>query len=177
MGIQAKRFYYHNEIPKVNTIKDKFEEITGLQLSYTPCLELNELVTDDEDYLILLEQSIKGKHTHIRKYPHFSCEDFDPVYLGEYMSPSSKSFYLQCGIQIENMYFFDALSKTLLELGGKVFNYYIYPHDEDMNIEEYLEPYHPHDREWKNVKKWREMNSVERAGFRSFYVKNRENGD
>lgn len=46
-----------------------------------------------------------------------------------------------------------------------------------MNLEEYLEPYHPHDREWKNVKKWREMNSVERAGFRSFYVKNRENGD
>ena len=177
MGIQGRRFYFHNEIPKVNTIKDKFEEITGLQLEYMPCLDLNQLVTDNEDFLILLEQSIKGDNAHIRRRPHFSCEDFDHVYLDDYMIPSSKSFYLICGIQIENMYFFNALSKTLLELGGNIFRYSIYPHEEDLNIAEYLEPYHPHDREWKQVKKWHEMNSVERAGFRSFYVKNRENGD
>lgn len=68
MGIQAARFYYHHELPKVNSIKNKFEEITGLKLTYTSCLELNELVTDERDHLMLLEQSINGDNTHSNRF-------------------------------------------------------------------------------------------------------------
>lgn len=108
---------------------------------------------------------------------HFSCENFENVYLGEYMVPSSKSFYLECGIQIENMYFFHALSKTMLELGGNFFDYNVYPHEDSLKVEDYLKPYYPHERRWKNIKKWYEMNTIEQAFFRSHYVKHHENRD
>jgi hypothetical protein len=167
MGIRATRFYFSTELPKVDVIKKKFTEITGLPVTYTPCLELNELVTDDEDFLFLLEQSINGKKTHSNGYAHFSCADFDNVYLGDYMVPGSKSFYLECGIRNENMYFFHALSKTMLELGGNIFDYHTYPHEKDLKIDEFLEPYYPHERSWKRIKKWEEMNSVERSRFKN----------
>lgn len=167
MGIQGTRFYFSVELPKVDAIKEKFKKITGLSLIYTHCLDLNELVTEEEDFLFLLEQSVHGKKSHSNGYAYFSCAHFDNVYLGDYMMPSSKSFYLQCGIRIENMYFFHALSKTMLELGGNIFNYNIYPHEQDLEIDELLEPYHPHDRAWKRIKKWEEMNSVERTTFKN----------
>ncbi len=169
MGIQREHFYFKQGLPKVNVIKAKFEEITGLYLSYTSCLQLNELITDEEDVLRSIEQSVKGPHRHIYRRPYFSCAEFDDVYLGEYLQPETKSFDLECGIRIENMYFFQALIKAMLELGGRCLDYSFYSED-DRNIDDYLEPYLPHQREWKRIKNWNEMNAVERAGFNNPYI-------
>ena len=75
------------------------------------------------------------------------------------------------------MYFFEALSKTMLELGAKIIEFNINPHKENINVDDYLEPYHPYERKWKNIKKWNDMSKTERAFFRSYYVKNCENGN
>ena len=123
MGIYATRFYFKAALPQISAIKTKFKEITGLDLDYSPAIELNELATDAEDFLYYFSKSIEGGKHLKYTYAWFSCEGFANVYLDDYMRPAEQSFYLECGIKIENMYFFHALSKTMLELGGNIFSY------------------------------------------------------
>lgn len=170
MGIYATRFYFKAALPQISAIKTKFKEITGLDLDYSPAIELNELATDAEDFLYYFSKSIEGGKHLKYTYAWFSCEGFANVYLDDYMRPAEQSFYLECGIRIENMYFFHALSKTMLELGGNIFSYNIDPLEKGLDIDRYLEPYQPHERTWKRIKKWGEMNAVERAAFKGKYV-------
>lgn len=166
MGIYATEFYFKKELPKVDAIKRKFKEITGIRLEYKPGLELNELATDSNDIINFLN----SPESAILGYTLFSCEGFSIVRLGEYMIPNSKSFYLECGITIKNMYFFHALSKTMLELGGHIIKPESYRDEEDLEIDKYLEPYNPYERWWKRIKKWEDMNNVERAAFKGKYA-------
>jgi hypothetical protein len=101
--------------------------------------------------------------------PYFSCEGFGEIDLGEIISAGGKSFHIQCGIKAENMYFFFALIKTMLELKGQTYDYHFYAPDEDPDAETKLEPYIPQERFWKRIKKWDEMCAVERAAFNGKY--------
>jgi hypothetical protein len=167
MGIYAHSFYYKERLPKVDEIKKKFLEVTGLQLGYHSIVEVNDLATEHDDILYAI---MKAKEEPVNRRPlgnpRFTCEEFDTVYLDDYVQPLSRSFSIVCGIRTENMYFFNALIKTLLELGGFTYTYYCHPPPADLAIDKHLEPYHPHDREWKRIKKWNEMCDVEKAAFK-----------
>lgn len=169
MGIYGHRFYFKEELPKISEVEEKFYEITGLQLRYYATVHLEELMTDAEDILYHIRKKRSETNYVVVNSPSFKCEGFEDVYLGDYMQPDTRSFYLECGIHVKSMYFFLALIKTFHELGGQTFRYRTYPHQEDMDIEKYLEPYHPYHREWKRIKKWDEMSDVERAGFKGKY--------
>jgi hypothetical protein len=165
MGIYGHHFYYKERLPKINEIKKKFIEITGLQLEYHAIVEVDDLATEHDDisYAIMKETE---RNRRPLSHPRFTCKEFEPVYLDDYMEPTSRSFYIICGIRTENMYFFNALIKTFLELGGFTYTYYWHPPPEDLDIDKHLKPYHPHEREWKRIKKWDDMCDVEKAVFK-----------
>lgn len=166
MGIFGQRYYFNEGLPKVQAIKDKFKEITGLYLGYAPHVHLDELMTEREDILFELG---KSKGVFITR-PSFSCSDFDKVYLGDYMDPTKNSFHIEASIRTKNMYFLYAFSKTIQEIGGFIFDYHTYPYEDDLVVEDYLKPYRPHEREWKSIKKWDEMSPVEKDGFQGKYA-------
>lgn len=167
MGIYAHSFYYKERLPKVKEIKKKFLEITGLQLDYHSIVEVNDLATEHDDILYaIMKVTEELKNPFPLGRPRFTCQDFETVYLDEYMQPESRSFSIICGIRTENMYFFNALIKTFLELGGFTYTYYCHPPPENLDIDKHLEPYNPHEREWKRIKKWKEMCDVEKAAFK-----------
>ncbi len=169
MGIRGHRFYFKQELPKVDEIKKKFHEITGLRLRFYSVAHVDELMTDADDILYHLNKRREETSDVVINAPHFACGDFEDVYLDDYMRPETRSFYLKCGIGMESLYFFDALIKTMLEIGGHTFRYSYYPHEEDLDIDNYLEPYNPHERQWKRIKKWDEMCDVEKACFKDPY--------
>ncbi|AWH85507.1 hypothetical protein HYN59_10440 [Flavobacterium album] len=167
MGIYGHYFYYKKELPKVNEIKKKFLEITGLQLGYHSIVEVNDLATEHDDILYAITKATEElKNSFPLGRPLFTCEGFEPVYLDDYMQPESRAFYIVCGIRTENMYFFNALIKTFLELGGYTNNLHIYPPPADLDFDKHLEPYNPHERKWKRIKKLNEMCDVEKAAFK-----------
>lgn len=170
MGIYAHQFYFKNGLPKVKEIKDKFYEISGLKLEYTPVVFLDRLTNDQNAILRYWEKSIKESNKVYIHSTHFSCEGFTDIYLEDYMGPDSKTFYLEMGIRAKNMYFFNALVKTLHEIGGRTYTNHNHDAKEtDEFIEQYLEPYHPHERNWKRIKVWSEMSEVEKAAFKGKY--------
>lgn len=171
MGIYANRFYFKEKLPLVSDIKHKFYEITGLRLRFYSAVHLDELMTDSEDILYQLNTSKERNNLLIVDGPCFTCEDFDKIYLGDYMQPQTKSFYIECGIRTKSRYFFWALMKTMHEVGGYTFDYHCYPHEEDLDIEPYLEPYNPHERKWKRIKKWNDMSEVEKAIFKGDFMR------
>lgn len=165
----AHRFYFKQELPKVSDIKEKFQEITGLRLRFFSKTYPDELMTDTGDLLHYLEKCHKETNIVMIHCPRFTCDGFDDLWLGDYMRPESRSFYIQGWIGTKSMYFFLALIKTMHEIGGSTFNYSHYPHEEDLEIDKYLDSYRPHEREWKRIRKWDEMCDVEKAAFRNKY--------
>lgn len=179
MGIYVERFYFKEGFPKVRSIKKKFTEITGLHLDFKVDLHLTELITDDREIAYRLNQSqeklnyifsskFEGDKREAQRdltslgQPYFSCLSFDAVQL-EYLEENS--FYLECSLGVKSLYFFKALMKTMLELGGQDYNYSS-PSDEDGHvIEDHLDPYHPHVKRWKAIKKWNEMSAFEKSSF------------
>lgn len=169
MGIRGHRFYFKQELPKVSDIKEKFQEITGLRLQFYSVAHLEELLTDADDILHHLNKRKEETNQVVINAPHFACGDFEDIYLEDYMRPETRSFYIICGIGMETLYFFEALIKAILETGGHTFNYSHYPHEESLDIDNYLEPYLPHERQWKRIKKWDDMCDVEKAAFKDPY--------
>lgn len=169
MGICGHRFYFKQELPKVSTIKEKFHEITGLRLQFYSLLNLNELMTDTDDILYYLKARREETNSRVIDHPYFACENFDNIYMAYNSPPEIKSFSIEGWIGMKNMYFWWALIKTMHEIGGHTFRYNTYPYPEDLDVDQYLEPYHPHEREWKQIRKWNEMCDVEKAGFKNKY--------
>jgi hypothetical protein len=184
MGLRANRFYFKDGLPKVSAIKDKFTEITGLSVSLQTTLFLSELVTDrraithnlskSQDILNRISSDdFEGDKTEARRdvtglgRSVFYCASFNSVQLGDYQE--EKSFYLETGIDNESLYFFEALIKTMLEIGGHSYNHHISPPDAEHVIADHLESYHPHEKRWKKIKKWDEMSDSEKAFFKSPY--------
>ena len=60
MGIYAHRFYFKEGLPKVDDIRSKFKEITGLHLEFTPYIHLDRLMTDYQDILDYLNDAVKN---------------------------------------------------------------------------------------------------------------------
>lgn len=161
------RLYFKQELPKVSDIREKFQEITGLDLGFRSEAYPDELMTDTDDLLYCLEKRHKETRYSVIDTPYFSCEDFEDVWLGNYMRPETRSFYLEAGVGMKSMYFFLALIKTMQEIGGRSFRHSHYPHEEGLDIDKYLVPYHPHERKWKRIGKWNEMCDVEKAAFKN----------
>jgi hypothetical protein len=86
--------------------------------------------------------------------------------LGDFYN--DKSFHIEYGIGSGNMYFFLAFIKTIYEIGGHGYDYY--HQGEHLEAEDFLKPYHPHEKRWKNIKRWNEMSDYEKAGFKSKYA-------
>ena len=167
MGIYGHYFYYKERLPKVIEIKKKFLEVTGLELDFHSIVEVDDLATEHDDILYAIMKETEEPRNRVPlRHPRFTCKEFEPVYLEEYMQPRTRAFYIICGIRTENMYFFKALIKTFLELGGSTNNLHIYPPPQDLDFDKHLEPYNPHEREWKRIKKWNEMCDVEKAAFK-----------
>lgn len=171
MGIYAHRFYFEKELPEIKEVKKKFFEITGLRLRYYSLAYPDELLTESGHLLHQLNKTATAWFNASIDSPQFACEEFENVHLGEGMAPESKSFYLEYGIGSPNLYFYKALIKTMLELGGQTFKYSFYPHEPDLEIEKYLKPYFPHERKWKCIKKWNEMSDLEKISFKCKHAK------
>jgi hypothetical protein len=165
MGIYGIRFYFKQGLPKVSVVKEKFKAITGLSLSFISEINLKNIVEDRAD---IIEQLHKIENKSYPETPYFYCEDFNKAWIGEY-SVEENSFAIEYGIKSPNLYFFDALIKTMHELGGLKFAFHEYPCPKDLNIDAHLEPYNPHEREWKKIKKWADMSDLEKSTFDSKY--------
>ena len=183
MGIYGSRFYFKEGLPNTRDVQEKFNEITGLELHFTTDLYLRKIADNEEDIIYHINRNkdeiafsnsaeFDGDNAQILKEnprlatPYFHCPGFDDAGLADY-SVEEKSFQIEYGTRSESLYFFNALRKTMYELGGLNFKYSIYPVRKDLIIEDYLTPYHPHDREWKSIKKWEEMSDFEKADFKS----------
>lgn len=182
MGIFMHRFYFEQGLPKVKSVQEQFTQITGLKLNYTAEIYLKKIVDNREDIIYHINRSedewsfaktkkFEGEKSKIEGKPvieeaFFSCEGFDSIYIGE-GTVQEKSFGTEFNGRCKDFYFFDAFNKTMNELGGRTFNYNTYPYPKDLEVEKYLEPYHPHEREWKRIKKWAEMSEFEKDVFRN----------
>lgn len=171
MGIYRHSFYFEKELPKIQEIKDKFKEITGLILGYYSVAYPKELMTEAADLLYHLNEIYTGWSSVRINSPQFTCCEFENVYLGDYMQPKSKSFDLEYGMGSPNLYFYKALIKTMLELGGRTVRHSYYSQEADFEIENYLEPYIPCERKWKCIRKWNEMSDFERLSFKCKHAK------
>ena len=184
MGICSARFYFKEGLPKVYRIREKFKELTGLEVSLLTYLHLNELITErrqiayhfyksEETRDYIDSEQFEGDAKKIRKglmstgYVYFSCSSFHKIHL-DYVE--EKSFYLEYGIPDSKSYFSEALIKTMLEIGGKLYSYSISPPEEEHVVEDYLQPYHPHEERWKKIKKWDELSDYEKSLFKSKYA-------
>lgn len=173
-------------MPKVRDIQNKFMEITGLRVEYTSDLSLKKLADSSDDVIYHLNRGrdevrhsysdeFKGDRSAVRKdeayisYSYFCCDGFADISIAEH-TLAEKSFAIQTGIMNENHYFFHALNKTMLELGGFEYDYHTYPDDPEEGPDNYLRPYFPHERHWKRIRKWDEMSDLEKADFKSKYA-------
>ncbi|WP_162555724.1 hypothetical protein [Reichenbachiella versicolor] len=182
MGIFAHRLYFKNGFPKVRLVQEKFLEITGLELSFIVDVHLNEITTKKSEIASSMSQSVKerdrifspdfqGDQMEAQKdltsigRPYFYCFPFDEILLDEY--PEETSFYLECNLSTNSMYFFEALIKTMLELGGRTYTYNSSSNDPGHVIEDHLEEYNPDNEHWTSIKKWEETSDIERAKFQN----------
>lgn len=187
MGIFGHRFYFRDGLPKVQAIKDKFFEITGLKLGYYSTLHLGELIPESEDIAFSHHRNLEDvayiqsaeftgdrreikRNMHYTGYTFFTCHGFLDIRLENDITAGGKSFDILCGGRAESLYFYYALIKSVLELGGNTYLYNTYTAEADPEAEEKLELYLPHERFWKRIKKWDELCAVERAAFNGFYV-------
>lgn len=161
MGITTHQFYFKQGLPKVEAIKETFFRITGLRLQFYSMVRINELMTENEDLLYHIRES----RERIIQAPCFSCSDFNRVYLGDYMSAGDKTFYLEYGAGKSNKYFYYALIKAMLEVGGATYTNHCATEHTDEYIEQFLEPYQPHEPFWMRLKKWDEMSEFEKERF------------
>ncbi len=162
MGIFAHQFYFKQGLPKVADIKKAFHHITGLDVQFYSIVHINELMTDEKDLLYHIRES-RGNVIHA---PYFSCLNFNHVYLGKYMHPGDKAFYLEYGGRKSNKYFYHAMIKTMLEVGGATYTNHIHLENEtDECIEQFLEPYRPHTPFWMRIRTWDEMSDFEKERF------------
>ncbi len=168
MGIYGHRFYFKEGLPTVKAIKEKFLEITGLRLNFEAYLHLDKLITDQDDIIDNLTTIDNSRGFLQINTPYFSCADFSSISLGDFIEKNS--FHIECGIRAESMYFWHALIKSILEIGGHTFKYHYYPYEKDLVVENYFEPYHPYERKWKRIKKWAEMSEFEKAAFKGKYA-------
>lgn len=184
MGLYGHRFYFKDGYPTVRETKEKFHEITGLSLGFTADVYLQQFMTEREDIVYHLNKSCEQldyifssqydgdvikpqRDLHKISTPYFSCHEFSEISLGDYMNMDGNLLQLECGIRTKSLYFFFALIKTFLELGGQTYTNSTIPSIiEDEGVEKDLEPYFPHHRFWKRIKKWEEMCQVERAAFK-----------
>ncbi|MGH1338666.1 MAG: hypothetical protein ACRBFS_21310 [Aureispira sp.] len=166
MGIYAHRFYFKQGLPKFKTIKEKFQEITGLNVQFYSIIHMEELITDSDDILYHLNKKREESNISSINAPYFSCSGFNHVYL-DYMNNDNKTFYLEFGIGKTSKYFYQAMIKTMLEIGGQTYTNHIAPDEEenDAFIEPFLETYHAHESFWKRVKPWDKMSQFEKDYF------------
>lgn len=172
MGVISERLYFRQGFPDIRDVKKKFHELTGLRLTFSTELSLNQLTHDEQEISYRMfhsgfgeQSSGNGNEFHKLGWQYFSCKGFDHLYIGENAPIEEKSFYLECSGATRSLYFFTALIKAMLELGGNVYRYNVSPPDPGHVVDDFLEPYHPHDREWKKVRKWEDMSAFERADF------------
>lgn len=183
MPLLGYRFYFREGLPKVQAIKDKFFEITGLELGYFTPLRLGKLLLEPADIVYTLNRNFEDRNYiespefvgdrkaakrdfHYSGYTYFTCKGFLWISLGEFITAGGKSFHIQTGGgEGENLYFYYALIKSMLEIGGHTYDYHYHSVEADPTAEDKLEPYLPHERFWKRIKKWDEMCEVERVAF------------
>lgn len=185
MGIYGKRFYFKQGLPDIEIIEQKFLEITGLEIEFKVTIWLNRLMTDRDEISsqlakdretvkYIFSSEFQGDKTKAQRAlnvfsnPCFYCEGFDRIKLGDFVK--EKSFHIEYGIGSESMYFFNAFIKTIFEIGGLSYDYHDYHQGKDPEPEEYLEPYYPHQKQWKNIKKWSDMSDYEKAEFKCKYA-------
>ncbi len=158
MGIQATHMYFKSGIPKIKTIRNKFFEVTGLELRLKYKKQLVELQKEEE----IIPKGIIGENSNL-SYIEFYVESFYSVHM-EYSD--SNSFELECGLK--GRYFYMALQKTFFELGGKKVDreYGMDLCDADdssgIDINNYLLPYDKDDNYWADIKKWNDYNISDR---------------
>ncbi len=179
MGIFAHRLYFGQGFPKVRLIEEKFNEITGLDLGFVVNLHLNELTAVKREIANSLNQSLekldyifssefKGDTTEAQRdlttlgRPYFYCFPFDEI---QFEYPQETSFYLECSLSVDSLYFFEALIKTMLELGGRTYKYSSSSNEIGHIIEDHLEEYNPQDEKWNKIKKWDKMSDIEKSKF------------
>lgn len=166
MGLYAHRFYFEFGLPKVKPILEKFHEITGLTAQFYSIVHLEELMTDDDDILHYFNRRRQESRSVGINTPYFACKGFDHVYLEDYVDISQKTFYLEFGGGKVNKYFYRAMIKTMLEIGGQTYkNHVVWEEETDEFIQQHLEPYHPHEPYWKQVKPWDSMSEFEKNRF------------
>lgn len=161
MGIYAHQFYFKQGLPKVADIQNAFSNITGLKMQFYSIAHINELMTNGEDLLYYIRES----RERVLETPYFSCSGFDNVYLDDYMNPGDKTFYLEYGAGKSNKYFYHAMIKAMLEVGGITYTNHFHTEDTDAHIEQFLKPYQPYEPFWMRIKKWNEMSEFEKERF------------
>lgn len=167
MGIYAHRFYFKDGLPPVKVVTEKFQEITGLRIQFYSIAHIGKFLTDSSDLLYHLRKVNDETNSVAINAPYFSCPGFNRVYLGDYLGEGDKTFYLEFGVGSGSLYVYRALIKSMLEVGGLTYTNHIAPDEEETDafIQPYLEPYNPHDREWKQIRRWAEMSDFEKASF------------
>ena len=165
MGITVHRFYFKQGLPKVEAIQETFFRITGLRLQFYSIVRINELMTENSDLLYHIRES----GARVIQAPYFSCSGFHDVGLEDYMKPGDKTVCLVYGVGKSNHYFYYALIKAMLEAGGLTYKNNYITDDTDEYIEQFLEPYQPHEPFWMRLKKWDEMSEFERERFNHYF--------
>lgn len=167
MAFTSHRLYFQNGLPSVKDVKQKFQEITGLKLQFYATAHLRELITDTGDMLYKLRNVYEETGGNVINFPYFTSPGFDKVYWEDYHSNWERTFCLDFGGGKESFYFFQALVKTMLECGGRTYPHYFELDEEesDAYILPRLEPYHPHERRWKRIRKWDEMSDFEKQSI------------
>ena len=154
MGIQATHLYFSKGFLKMKTIRDKFNEITGLELR----LILNEELIDSEEEEEKILQNIPSPTK-----AGFSCfyvEGFYSIYIVDYYG-DNKTFELECGGA--DRYFYQALLKTFYELGAmRVNRNFGFDGAPFNNINMYLDSYNRNDPFWADINKWNNYNESEK---------------
>ena len=174
MGICVANFYFKEGLPKVTEIQEKFYALTGLRVYLNVGLNLVDFPISEREVVHKLHrdfeeweksfdppsdfknQQQKRAKLNSMEGIFFSCYDFGTIGV-EYQTKHNITF--EYGINESGSYFSESLIKTMHELGGRDFvdsNMWQEEHIE----EHHLEPYLPHEKRWKKLKKWEEYSSL-----------------
>ncbi len=164
MGIFMCQFYFKQGFPKVADIQKTFHRITGLKVKLYSNVYMDELMTNGRDLMYHLLEKSEDRRWDSLNETYFVCSGFNDVYL-DYLNPANKTLDLKYGAGKSNTYFYDAMMKTMQEVGGVTYRHPPFEEITDDSIEQFLEPYQPHTPFWMRIRKWDEMSDFEKERF------------
>lgn len=184
MGISATNFYFKEGIPAVIEMKNKFEELTGLQFYMSIGVNLVHLSSDNREISYKLYKD-QGEWERVSN----SQLSFDKRQEIKKNLNTLEGLSIACwvagkryGVYVENVsaqkvsfiyaanesnYFTESLIKTMLELGGRQPKGLTIHDSADYATEE-LAPYNPYKKRWKRLKKWEEYTDLEKLESQTF---------